>query len=271
MISAFSRRELLAYASQKSGVRLFESTILRRKSLSPPPSARHGGGDAVVRFKSTTWQHQDDSKKAADRPSTSWERVKNFPNGAKKLYYDLLRYKNIHDASRTKLNAWTIQHPMRGDNIKEPLLWRIYNNEARPGRIPRRQHEQQRRLMQEDLRIMLPLLLVWALPLIGYLPMILVIFCPRQVLTRQFLNDRDIEDYAKIEYRQCREQYSKLAKYFWGSVMTNAHTILRIEKQGEDAAGPIFDAKILYQPFTARQLVQEYAVRLSAGALVTYQ
>lgn len=75
---------------------------------------------------------------AADRRlPTAMERMRNFPAGVKQLYKDILRYKNIHDASRTRLNAWTIQKPLsRGDDSRLPFI--IIDEEKRPGRIPRR-------------------------------------------------------------------------------------------------------------------------------------
>jgi hypothetical protein len=71
------------------------------------------------------------------RLPTAMERMRNFPAGVKQLYKDMLRYKNIHDASRTRLNAWTIQKPLsRRDDSQLPFI--IIDEEKRPGRIPRR-------------------------------------------------------------------------------------------------------------------------------------
>jgi hypothetical protein len=71
------------------------------------------------------------------RLPTAMERMRNFPAGVKQLYKDMLRYKNIHDASRTRLNAWTIRKPLsRDDDGRLPFI--ILDEELRPGRIPRR-------------------------------------------------------------------------------------------------------------------------------------
>lgn len=230
---------------------------------------------ADPRFKSTVSVDEKSDKAStaskkdnkAERPSTSWELIKNFPQGVKRLYNDVLRYKNIHDASRTRLNAWTTDSPLRSAKIAEPRLW-VYNNEARPGRIPRRQHEQQRRLMQEDLRTVLPLVALWALPFVGYISMVLVVFCPRQVLSRQFLKGRDIQDFAEIEYGQLRKQFPKLGTLFWNSVMVDAKDCIQvIAKRGQDSAGPIFDARLIYQAFATDSVAGDNDITLPLGVL----
>ena len=65
-------------------------------------------------------------------PQSAWSRIKKFPDGVKRLYLDLLRYKSIHDASKTPLNAWTINHPHK--KRKEVRGFFIYEDEIRPGR-----------------------------------------------------------------------------------------------------------------------------------------
>lgn len=110
------------------------------------------------------------------RPQTAMERMKNFPKGVFALFKDCLRYKHIHDASKTPRNAWTIRadkttdesHPITGSSgreSKQPSFF-IYENEIRPGRIPRRQYEQQRQL-KADFRTMLPLVALWIPPIVG--------------------------------------------------------------------------------------------------------
>jgi len=214
--------------------------------------------------------------------------MKLFPNGVKRLWYDVEVYRNIHDASRTKLNAWTVDHPRRrkrkhgqrpgGEGYGTTKLSSkkvVYDDEARPGRIPRRQYEQQRRLV-EDLSKVGPLVALWIPPIIGYLPMLLAMFAPRQVLSRQFLNDYEVHQYAELEYRQRKSLFPTVASMFWtmtaprqvvvregkqvGAILQETEPPQRqetgegveVEEKGQefDAAGPIIDAFPYYPVFT---------------------
>jgi hypothetical protein len=189
------------------------------------------------------------------------ERVKNFPLGVKQLCYDILRYNNIHDASRTPLNAWTIRNePLV--NQKDDHRFVIVDQELRPGRIPRREHEEQRRL-KDDIRKVGPIIALWIPPIIGYLPMILVICCPRQALSRQFYTPYEKELYASIEYRQCRNHFMDVAQHCFSSLMMNPDK-LEIVAQGRDAAGPVLDLMPFYEVFTDAKLVD---TRLQTGRL----
>lgn len=199
----------------------------------------------VVRFESSTTS--DDG-----RYPTVMERIKSFPSGAKQLYYDMLRYKNIHDASRTPLNAWTVRRsPLyRRDDYKLPFI--IMDEEVRPGRIPRREHEEQRRL-KDDLRKVFPVLAIWALPLVGYLPLIFAVMAPRETLSRQFFNTYQRELYASIEYRQCQSYFLTLGGYVFSSAMINTRR-LDFSRLEQDAAGPILDLMPFYAMFTDKPL-----------------
>jgi hypothetical protein len=169
------------------------------------------------------------------------ERIQHFPEGVKELFHDCLRYKNIHDASKTPLNAWTIHHPKRG--------FFIFEDELRPGRIPRRQYEQQRQL-RNDFRTMLPLVIIWIPPIIGFLPPILAMIAPRQVMSRHFHNPYEIISYAQIEYRQRKEVYIELGDMFWSSFQASTSSVNAVasSKGGPgDAGGPFFvDATAIY-------------------------
>jgi hypothetical protein len=183
------------------------------------------------------------------RPSTLKERVVNFPSGVRKLMKDYELYKNIHDASRTRLNAWTLDHSL---NKKAPSKTDFYIDaiQTRPGRIPRRQYEQQRRAVVE-IGTSAPVILMWAVPIVGNLPMILgVTVAPRQVLSRQFHNDYEIYHYAELEYQQRRKEFPGLADMFWNTtILGHRASELNIPWDKKDAAGSIVDALPFYSIF----------------------
>lgn len=176
------------------------------------------------------------------------ERIKTFPSGVKQLYNDMVRYKNIHDCSRTRHNAWTIRRsPLYRGNYKLPFI--IIDEEVRPGRIPRREHEEQRRL-KDDLRKVLPIVALWALPFVGYLPLLFAVLTPRQTLSRQFFNPYQKELFASIEYRQCQSHFYTLGEYVFSSAMISAKR-LDISKLNEDTAGPVLDLMPFYVMFAS--------------------
>jgi hypothetical protein len=182
------------------------------------------------------------------RPSTLRERIVNFPTGVKKLMKDYELYKNIHDASRTRLNAWTLDHPLTKKTPPE-TNFEINAIVTRPGRIPRRQYEQQRRATV-DIGTSAPVILLWAVPMIGYVPMILGVAAPRQVLSRQFHNEFEIYHYAELEYQQRSKEFSGLAEMFWNTTpLGHRASEINIPSDKEDAAGPIIDALPLYSIF----------------------
>lgn len=183
-----------------------------------------------------------------------WARVKAFPDGLKKLYNDYMTYVHIEDASRTKLNAWTIRHPLSrrrwkkekgvADNGKEFSRTTEFGS-----RIPRRQQEHRRRVMQ-DLRMALPTALGSLLPFLGYAFIVLGITFPRIFLSRQFLTDEEIKKYAEMEYRLRLGYYFQLGEHFWNTLMINVRTLPPIEIEKYDAAGPIpKDILVFYQVF----------------------
>ena len=163
------------------------------------------------------------------------------------LYLDCLRYKSIHDASRTPLNAWTIKHPHRKRKDGESEFF-MHKNERRPGRIPRRQYEQQRRL-RNDIRTMAPLAAVSTMPFVGSIPMVLAVAVPRQILSHHFHNDYEYAMYARTEYRQRRSVYMEIGESFWSTMFINIKKS-PIPQSQEDTAGPIFDGMIIYSAFT---------------------
>jgi hypothetical protein len=183
------------------------------------------------------------------RPSTLKERIVNFPKGVRKLMKEYELYNNINDASRTRLNAWTLDHPLK-KNAPSKTGAEINAIVARTGRIPRRQYEQQRRAVV-DIGTSAPVILLWAVPVIGYVPMILGVAAPRQCLSRQFFNDYEIYHYAELEYQQRNKEFAGLVEMFWKStVLGHRASELHIPWDKEDAAGPIIDAFPIYSIFT---------------------
>jgi hypothetical protein len=200
------------------------------------------------------------------RPQTAWERFKNFPKGVKALLKDCIRYKNIHDASKTPLNAWTINSPMKAHNRVRGFF--VYENELRPGRIPRRQFEQQRQL-QQDFRIVMPLILIWIPPIIGFLPPILAMMAPRQVMSRQFNNDYESLYFNQIEYNQRKLSFMELGKMFWSNFPAIDLRKGYFQECPEDLAGPILDGMFLYSAFCKENPDPESFFQLSYGKACT--
>jgi hypothetical protein len=198
------------------------------------------------RFGAARCMSSSDGPRDTQEPTTT-EIVKAFPAGVKRLYSDMIRYKNIHDASRTRLNAWTIRrNPLYRGNYSVPFT--IVDEELRPGRIPRREHEEQRRL-KEDLRKVIPVVALYAVPFVGTLLVAIAVLAPRQSLSRQFQNPYQKQLYAAIEYRQRQENFENLGEYVFTSLMVSAKWI-NISLLEKDAAGPILDLIPFYAMFT---------------------
>lgn len=200
------------------------------------------------------------------RPQTAWERFKNFPKGVKALLKDCFRYKNIHDASKTPLNAWTIKSPLKKQDGVRGFF--VYENELRPGRIPRRQFEQQRQLIH-DFRIMVPLILVWIPPIIGFVPPILAMLAPRQVMSRQFNSEFEALYFNQIEYDQRKISFIDLGKMFWEKYPSIDIRKGYIGHCPDDGAGPILDAMFLYSAFCAESYDPGSDLQLSCGKAFT--
>jgi len=106
------------------------------------------------------------------------ERVVQFPQGVKLLHKHWLLYQNIRDAATTPHNAWTTK---------------------RGARIPWRQQYQQR-LFLDGISTVLPVVIFWMIPFLGYVPMLLAVAAPRQLLSRHFHNDYEMAEYNKAAY-----------------------------------------------------------------------
>lgn len=189
---------------------------------------------------------------------TLMERAKRFPVAVQQIYKDWQLYRNIDDASHTKLNAWTLNHPLRpSTNLSNATVASFVSDagKQRAGLVPRRMMEHQRRLKQ-DLAIVSPLVLIWLLPIIGYLPMILAFVAPRQVLSRHFWNEHEIQLYRQVELEQRKLAYAKVADMFFQNVanqVTDAMALDRaILRSDRDAGGPLLDLDPLYEIFIAQ-------------------
>lgn len=181
-------------------------------------------------------------------PMTMLERIVHFPKGVARLVKDCQLYKLIHDASHAPLNAWTIDRPSYKNDVSHGSFY-IYSDKVPPGRIPRRQYEQQRRAAV-DIGALAPIILLWIPPIIGFLPIILGAMAPRQVLSRQFHNEYEIYHNAELEYQQRKKEFPGLAEMFWSTtVLGHRASELNFPCDKEDAAGPIIDALPLYSLF----------------------
>jgi hypothetical protein len=193
---------------------------------------------------------QDRRKDTANphRPQTGWERIRNFPEGVKALLRDCVRYKAIHD---TPLNQWTV-------DVVDPTTTTTTTTTTRTvqhkywNRIPRREYEQQRQL-RNDLRTMLPLVILWIPPIIGFIPPILAIVAPRQCMSRHFHNHYELDWFAHIEYQQRLKAYTTVADMLWSSFERSNRDVRNAMARSvsgdgmDDKAGPLLDALTLYK------------------------
>ena len=173
------------------------------------------------------------------------ERIALFPTSVRLLWKDWLLYRNIQDAARTPRNAWTIPREARQ---RLPLAGRIIRSH-----IPWRQREQRRRFL-DGLSTVLPVVVIWALPIIGYVPMVLAVLMPRQLLSRHFHNEHEQFEYNRLAYRQLHERFATVQRELfrvseqakravddWGRKERNRPVKLNGSGDDEDAAGPLLD------------------------------
>ena len=199
--------------------------------LSTRVLSRHPAAGGVI-----TLQRPKSTISNASGPVKWWERIRYFPSNVQQLYSDCIRVKNIYDASHTPNNAWT-------------------NRFGVMGRIPRRQQEQERLLMS-DVRIVVPIIILWIPPIVGYLPLFAAIVCPRQALSRQFLNDYEKESFAILEMKQRQKFYAQLSSHMRASLsLVQPHADLPLVQWGEDAGGPLWDLEPLLDAFLRTNLV----------------
>jgi hypothetical protein len=137
------------------------------------------------------------------RPMTIRERVLTFPSSVYMLWKDWQLYVNIRDAAATKRNAWTVVQP---NNASKVVTCSLDTNNPLSV-VPWRQREQQRRFL-DSLSTVLPTVVLWLLPIVGYVPMLLAILAPRQLLSRHFFNQYEILQFNRLEYQQRYEHYA---------------------------------------------------------------
>lgn len=186
------------------------------------------------------------------KPLTMIQRIKEFPDGAKKLLRDFSVYKDIHDAANTPRNAWTRKH----DDI---LLSRKLED-LPPGRIPRRQYEQQRRIRLDGAAI-LPVVVLAMMPIVGYVPMVLAFLSPRQILSRHFINDYEVLKYCELAFAQRKQHFAAVYEFVLrkkddptGSIIDFADVYAR-HKADDGSVGRIFPA--------LDEFAEEYLQRLA--------
>jgi LETM1-like protein len=171
----------------------------------------------------------------AGRPMTAWERIVHFPAAVKQVVQESGRYWDIERAAHyTPRNAWH-------------------------GRLPRRQFMQQQQLLS-DLSVITPTIVVWALPVVGTLPMILAVAAPRQVLSRQFHNAHEQQMYRLQLQEQCAEYRAKIPRLFHELA---ANQKLSTEPGFRDDNQTMAAEKILSSIDSLSQLPRDYLVTLS--------
>ncbi len=143
--------------------------------------------------------------------------IRFFPTGVKKLYNDVQTYHNIKDASTTKENIWSTLR-----------------------RIPRRQQEQQKRLIRDLKKVALPVTLA-ILPAIGNIFIALMAIQPRPFLSNHFFTDEQVRYFVSREYYRRRAYFSLCANDFWHTVSVHHFKAKNLVHDRSDNAGPIFD------------------------------
>jgi LETM1-like protein len=168
-----------------------------------------------------------------ERPMTIRERILTFPSSVYMLWKDWQLHVNIRDAAATKRNAWTV--PNNESSV-------TFSPETHAlSVIPWRQREQQRRFL-DSLSTVLPTVVLWLLPIIGYVPMFLAILAPRQLLSRHFFNQYEILQFNRLEYQQRYEHYLPVQQLAASAFGTRGMDELFCNDQhwsGFDSAGPL--------------------------------
>ena len=186
----------------------------------------------------------------ANRPQTAMERVKNFPLGVKALLRDCLRYQTV---AETPINSWCIEDS--------------HGRKVQLGKLPRRQYVQQHQLIR-DFKKMLPLVIIWIPPIIGFLPTILAVVAPRQSMSRHFHNRYELETFAQIEYSQRFQAFPRLADMLCGPILLGSKSreaiagSLLSDNWAEDDTEPTIDALTLYKTLFAGDRIGDVASSL---------
>jgi LETM1-like protein len=137
------------------------------------------------------------------QPLTLWERTKSFSNGVYRLYQDYVLYSNIHDAAQTAVNTHRHHWSQR----------RSSSSLEHSSIIPWRQQAQQRQFVL-GLYTVAPVVTLFMVPVVGYLPMFLSVAWPRQLLSRHFYNEYEILHYNQLAYQQRLVYYPRVQAYW---------------------------------------------------------
>jgi hypothetical protein len=158
---------------------------------------------------------------------TVLELIQQFPIGLKALYKDVQQYYNIISASSTVNNAWAKRGGLH--------------------HIPRRQAEQQRKLVRDLAKVAIPVSFA-TLPVIGNSIFIFCAWKPSFFLSNHFYKKEYHRKFMHDEYRNRVGAYVNCAEDFWNTIMMQPSDI-HLQIEGNDEAGPIFDALPLYRVF----------------------
>lgn len=262
----------------KGGNVNFQRNLFRFLSSSSPSNSYTGAVEG--------WsQDQGNRKSAVDslsgntsgdgqvtwRGMTAIERARHFPAAVGQLYEDCVQYQSIEDALRTPTNVWH-QTDTEGTRYslhrKEALSLLspgssnfhhgddIHNSKANKSKnssspmLPWRQCVQQRQLVQDVTRVMIPLIL-WIPPIVGFIPTLLAVVAPRVAFTRHFHNDFEVVQFAIVDQEQRRVEFSRIVQLLCQNsnhLYWNQYYSLYFSVTERDAAGPLLlDAIGLYK------------------------
>uniref|UniRef100_A0A7S3DXE5 Letm1 RBD domain-containing protein n=1 Tax=Entomoneis paludosa TaxID=265537 RepID=A0A7S3DXE5_9STRA len=156
------------------------------------------------------------------RGMTPVERAQQFPLAVWELWEDCIECQNIVDATKTPRNAWTAHSNINTNQQHLSLLLpgssQFYHGDdleslrGVPPNLPWRQYVQQRQLVQDVTRVLIPLL-VWIPPIIGWIPTILAVAAPRQAFTRHFHNAFEQVQFALLEQEQRQVEYESVIRF----------------------------------------------------------
>jgi len=152
---------------------------------------------------------------------TTWLTIKKITRGAKHLWNDYLTYDNINAAVKTKVNAWK-------------------------GKIPRRQHEQQR-LFRYDAMKVAPTAVMFLVPFVKYVIGLVAMYAfPKQLLSRHFWTERQKRLFTHQSYEAKQQHFLDLLNAGLGGrsdLMRKIENDISVTVHSYDRAGPVISAK----------------------------
>lgn len=87
--------------------------------------------------------------------------------------------------------------------------------------IPWRQQAQQRQFLS-GLYTVAPVVTLFMVPIVGYLPMLLSVVLPRQLLSRHFYNEYEILHYNQLAYQQRLPFYPRIVEFWPKTIMEHS-------------------------------------------------